>query len=59
MDDFGAVNEVYGGFFNAGRYPARACFACKTLPKNALVEIEAIAVEGDVSEHPDNGSPQN
>merc|ERR1712228_215064 len=42
MDDFPVVNEVYAKYF-AGTKPARACFACKTLPKNALVEIEAIA----------------
>lgn len=42
MDDFTAVNEVYGEFFKEP-YPARACVAVKTLPKNAVVEIECIA----------------
>lgn len=42
MADFGAVNEVYNEFFKAP-YPARCCFAVKALPKNAPVEIEAIA----------------
>lgn len=42
MDDFGAVNEVYGEFFKEP-YPARACVAVKTLPKNAIIEIECIA----------------
>ncbi len=40
---FGDVNEVYGSFF-AGDYPARACFQVGRLPKDAMVEIEAIAV---------------
>ena len=41
MDDFAAFNEVYARFF-VGR-PARSCVAVKTLPKNVLCEIEAIA----------------
>lgn len=43
MGDFAAVNEVYAKSFEGMQPPARACFAVKTLPKNALVEIEAIA----------------
>ncbi len=42
MDDFGLMNEVYSTFFS-DPYPARAAFAVKTLPKNALVEIEVVA----------------
>jgi 2-iminobutanoate/2-iminopropanoate deaminase len=42
MDDFPAMNEAYGKFF-AGQPPARSTVAVKTLPKGALVEIEAIA----------------
>jgi len=42
MADFGPMNEVYAQFFTAP-FPARAAFAVKTLPKNALVEIECIA----------------
>ena len=42
IDDFAAVNEVYGQVF-AQDPPARSCVAVKTLPKNALVEIEVIA----------------
>jgi 2-iminobutanoate/2-iminopropanoate deaminase len=41
--DFASVNEVYARHFNEP-YPARSAFAVKTLPKNALVEIEVIAV---------------
>jgi 2-iminobutanoate/2-iminopropanoate deaminase len=42
MDDFAKVNEVYESFFKEHK-PARSTVAVKTLPKNALVEIEAVA----------------
>ena len=42
MSLFGAMNEMYAEYFNAV-YPARAAFAVKELPKQALVEIEAVA----------------
>ena len=42
--DFTAMNEVYAQFFSAP-YPARAAFEVACLPKNALVEIECIAVK--------------
>lgn len=42
MSLFGAMNEVYAEYFKAV-YPARAAFAVKELPKQALVEIEAVA----------------
>ena len=42
MGDFAAFNEVYARFFTSK--PARSCVAVKTLPKNVLCEIEAIAV---------------
>ena len=43
MDNFVAMNEVYGNVFSEP-YPARSAVAVKTLPKNVLVEIEVIAV---------------
>ena len=43
MGDFTAMNEVYAAQFD-GTFPARSAVAVKTLPKNALVEIEVIAV---------------
>lgn len=43
MDDFGAVNELYARAFGDHK-PARSTVAAKTLPRNALVEIEAIAL---------------
>lgn len=42
MADFAALNELYAQYFVAP-YPARSAVAVKTLPKNALVEIEVIA----------------
>jgi putative endoribonuclease L-PSP len=44
MADFAAMNEVYAEFFNEP-YPARSAIAVKTLPKNALVEVECIAAQ--------------
>ena len=41
--DFGAMNEVYAAFFQTD-CPARAAFEVAALPKNALVEREAIAL---------------
>lgn len=42
MDNFAAMNEVYAQFFSEP-FPARSAVAVKTLPKNALVEVECIA----------------
>lgn len=42
MDDFSPFNEVYARYFTMR--PARSCVAVKTLPKNVLCEIEAIAL---------------
>ena len=44
MNNFGAMNEVYAEFFGEGGYPARSAVEVARLPKDALVEIEAIAV---------------
>lgn len=43
MDDYAAVNEVYGRFFGEGA-PARSAVAVAALPLGALVEIEAVAL---------------
>jgi 2-iminobutanoate/2-iminopropanoate deaminase len=43
MDNFVAMNEIYAKFFGEHK-PARSTVAVKTLPKNALVEIECIAL---------------
>ena len=44
MGDFAEMNSVYAEFFTEP-YPARSAVAVKTLPKNALVEIEVVAVK--------------
>lgn len=44
MSDFSSMNEVYATFFRENP-PARTTVAVADLPKNALIEIEATAVE--------------
>ena len=43
MNDFSVANEVYASFFKEHK-PARSTIAVKTLPKGALVEVEATAL---------------
>ena len=43
LNDFAAVNEVYGTYFNENP-PARSCVEVAKLPKDAVIEIEAIAL---------------
>lgn len=43
MEDFTLVNAIYAEFFGEHK-PARSTIAVKTLPKNALVEIECMAL---------------
>lgn len=43
MDDFSAMNAVYAEYFTQN-CPARACVQVAKLPKDALVEIEVIAI---------------
>ena len=45
MNNFGAMNEVYATFFTEDSYPARSAVEVARLPKDALVEIEVIAVK--------------
>lgn len=42
MDDFAIINEIYAKFFGAEQ-PARSCVEVSRLPKDVLVEIEAVA----------------
>lgn len=46
IGDFAAVNTIYAQFFCGEVLPARAAFQVGALPKNALVEIEAVAYLG-------------
>ncbi|WP_440682272.1 RidA family protein [Cysteiniphilum halobium] len=43
MDDFVAFNEVYASFFQDMTPPARSCVEVSCLPKDVLIEVEAIA----------------
>jgi 2-iminobutanoate/2-iminopropanoate deaminase len=44
MNDFAAINEVYATFFK-GSYPSRSCVEVARLPKDVMLEIEAVAVK--------------
>ena len=44
LNDFEAVNEVYGTYFTENK-PARSCVQVAKLPKDAVIEIEAIAIK--------------
>jgi 2-iminobutanoate/2-iminopropanoate deaminase len=46
MGDFERVNTIYAKYFGTHK-PVRSTVAVKTLPKNALVEIDCVAVVGD------------
>ncbi len=47
LNDFVDMNEVYGSFFTSD-FPARSCYQVAGLPKDAKIEIEAIAVKRNV-----------
>ena len=44
MNDFAAINEVYAQFFT-GEFPASSCVEVARLPKDVMLEIEAIAIK--------------
>lgn len=46
LGEFATVNEIYARHFPGEEPPARACVEAARLPKDALVEIDAIAVVG-------------
>ncbi len=46
MNDFAAINEVYATFFT-DNYPARSCVEVARLPKDVLIEIEAVALKAN------------
>ncbi len=43
LNDFNAMNEVYARYFDAATAPARSTIQVARLPKDSLVEIEAVA----------------
>ena len=45
MDDFGAINEVYGSYFDSVTAPARETVQVARLPKDVRVEISMIAAD--------------
>ena len=45
MNDFGAINTVYGSYFDEATAPARETVQVACLPKNVNVEISMIAVK--------------
>ncbi len=45
MDDFAAMNKIYGEFYSEP-YPARVCYQVAKLPLGVKVEIETIATKG-------------
>ena len=44
MNDFAALNEIYTNYFT-GVFPARSCVEVARLPKDVLIEMEAIALK--------------
>ena len=44
MNDFAKINEIYAKYFT-GAYPARSCVEVARLPKDVLIEVEAIATK--------------
>ncbi|XP_062321160.1 2-iminobutanoate/2-iminopropanoate deaminase-like [Osmerus eperlanus] len=49
MNDFTNVNDVYKQFFST-HFPARAAYQVAALPRGGLVEIEAVAVSGPITD---------
>ncbi|KAM6959368.1 2-iminobutanoate/2-iminopropanoate deaminase-like isoform 1-T1 [Aplochiton taeniatus] len=49
MNDFNNVNDIYKQFFSSN-FPARAAYQVAALPRGGLVEIEAVAVLGPLSD---------
>ncbi|WKY00637.1 hypothetical protein Q1695_015008 [Nippostrongylus brasiliensis] len=49
INDFATVNDIYKEYFTS-KFPARAAYQVAVLPKKALVEIEAIAVAGEIKD---------
>lgn len=44
MNDFGKINEIYAKFFKEP-YPSRSCVEVARLPKDVLLEVEAIVAK--------------
>ena len=44
MNDFAVVDKIYGSFFKEGLYPCRSTVQVARLPKDALIEIDMVAL---------------
>lgn len=44
LNNFQSFNTVYSDFFSNGKFPARSCVEVARLPKDVLIEVEAIAL---------------
>lgn len=49
LNDFGTVNSIYGTYFKEN-YPARSCVQVARIPRDALIEIEAVGVVVEAKE---------
>lgn len=47
MNDYIKMNLIYGGYFDEGNYPARATVGVASLPRNARIEISAVAYKSE------------
>ena len=47
MDDYADMNLAYGGYFEEGNYPSRVTVGVSSLPRQANVEIAAVAYKSD------------
>lgn len=45
MNDFATINSIYANYFT-DNYPARSCVEVARLPKDVLIEVEAVAIKG-------------
>jgi 2-iminobutanoate/2-iminopropanoate deaminase len=55
MNDFAAMNEVYGRYFEAEK-PARSTVQAAALPRNARVEIDVVALAGSRNDNDKRGT---
>ena len=50
LNNFAKVNEIYGTYFENGKFPARACYSVVGLPRGSLIEIEAVALRNSIGD---------
>lgn len=51
LENFAAFNAIYARYFSTGYFPARSCVEVARLPKDVLIEIDAIAYKNKESDH--------